>query len=154
TAREFAWLFYSHPVRPPESMPHAVDKNLSIALAMGLQIHNPRFPLPHLEADAERARGRLRAVRESVDRNEYVALVPGARWPSKRWNPARFGELAKAISAEFGLPSVLLGSKDDREIAAEIVARGGEAVIDLVGQTDLRELACLIADAAMVVTCD
>ena len=73
----------------------------------------------------------------------YAVLCPGAEYgPAKRW--PYFGELAPRLP----LPAVLLGSKNDAEVAAGIPGR------NLVGETTLEEAIDLIAGAAFVVSND
>jgi heptosyltransferase-1 len=152
-AREGAWLFYSRRVHCPASAEHAVEKNLSVASSLDLSIDRPSFPLGISPSEHAAAREVLYAVAgERVDR--FTAIVPGARWESKRWPAEKFGALIDAIHAE-GLPRcVLLGSSGDRGFTDGVIAACTSTLIDLVGRTGLRQLAALIDLADRVVCHD
>jgi ADP-heptose:LPS heptosyltransferase len=78
----------------------------------------------------------------------FVALVPGAapHRPEKRWPEQKFGELAASLD----LPCVILGSRAEQKLAAEIAKRAPTA-IDLTGRTTLPQLAGVLARAALAV---
>lgn len=161
-AREGAWLFYSRRVSCPASTEHAVEKNLAVAWALGLCVDRPEFPLGLRPAERVAARELLaEAAGETL--SSFTAVIPGARWETKRWPAERIGALIDRIHAE-GLPRcVLLGAPGDRPFADEVLAscrswvvghgdptlRG---VVDLVGRSALRQLAALI-DLADCVVC-
>lgn len=152
-AREGAWLFYSRRVRCPDSAEHAVDKNLAVAGALGLRVDRPEFPLDVQPAEHAAARALLsQAAGEKPDL--FIAVIPGARWETKRWQAEKIAALIDRIDAE-GLPRcVLLGSSDDREFADRVIAGCRTGVVDLVGRTTPRQLAALIDLADRVVCHD
>jgi heptosyltransferase-1 len=152
-AREGAWLFYSRRVRCPASAQHAVDKNLAVARALGLCIDRPEFPLGLRPEEYAHARCLLsEAAGETLP--SFTAIMPGARWETKRWPPERIAALIDRIHAD-GLPRcVLLGASADRPSADEVTAACGSDVVDLVGRTTLRQLAALIGVADRVVCHD
>jgi heptosyltransferase-2 len=82
-----------------------------------------------------------------------VALAPGAAYGgAKRWPPERFASLALELAAD-GVPTVMIGSGGDRDTAAE-VKQAAPQVIDLVGRTDLSQLAGVLALARTLVSND
>jgi heptosyltransferase-2 len=84
----------------------------------------------------------------SADR-PLVGIAPGAAFGhAKRWLPARYGELANALTGDAAAECVVLGRTDDRDAAAHI--RG----IDLVGATDLTMLMGVISLCSVVVAND
>ncbi|TWT45511.1 Lipopolysaccharide heptosyltransferase 1 [Phycisphaerae bacterium RAS1] len=152
-AREFAWLFYTDRVACPADM-HAVDKNLRVLAALGIDNAPAEFPLA-LDGRQRSAARELLCRAAGRELGAFIAIVPGARWPSKIWPAGRFVELINRMGAEGDWPpAVLLGGPDERALADEIVAGTSQAVIDLVGRTSLRELAALLAEAQLVVCCD
>ena len=72
-----------------------------------------------------------------------VLLVPGgsAHRPRKRWPVDRFAELAGGLVGK-GLRPVILGSVQERPLAAAIVAAAPTS-LDLTGRTDLMDIAAL-----------
>lgn len=73
----------------------------------------------------------------------FVAVAPGASWPIKRWPIDRWRVLCRIIEAH-GFPVVELG-------------RGDETIgvrHSLMGQTTVREAACVLHAARLLVCCD
>jgi heptosyltransferase-2 len=112
------------------------------------------------------ARQRLKGLRRPV-----IALNPGAAYgSSKRWPPGRFAEVANNIIREIQGSVVIFGGASEISIAAEIsekiaspdlnVPRGDQgapgsgSVLNLAGQTTLRELAALISESDLLITND
>lgn len=160
-ARELARCFYTVRVRceaPPRAGAapttdlHAVDRNIKLARAIGLEIEQPAFPLNIDDALHAAAAQRLAAA--GVSAGEFVAVLPGARWESKRWAAESWAALIDALQQRNAPRVVLLGGPDERDLAASIVAAARGPVANLVGQTSLRELAAILARAKRVICCD
>jgi ADP-heptose:LPS heptosyltransferase len=97
-----------------------------------------RLPLPSTPAPAPGA----------------VVVHPGAAYPSRRWPPGRFAEVASALSAG-GHDVVVTGGPDEVVLARTVAARAGlppDAV--LAGRTDLQQLSAQVASARLVVCGD
>ena len=69
-----------------------------------------------------------------------IVVLPGAGKPNKQWPPERFGEVVRRL----GVPAVAVWGPNERELAE----RTG---LELAPPTDLRELAAMLKDAALVV---
>ena len=107
-AREGAWVFYNRRVRVESGVEHAVDKNLALLRAVGVPVAAASFPLDLHEAEREAAR-RLLASRAGRPVERFTAVMPGARWDSKRWQTEKLAALIDRMN-EAGLPvCVLLG---------------------------------------------
>jgi heptosyltransferase-2 len=84
----------------------------------------------------------------------YVVMAPGAEFgPAKRWPTAHFGEVARRLSAECGLRTVLLGSGKEATLCDEIQAVCPDA-LNLAGKTQLRQALSIIAASKNVVSND
>ena len=79
-----------------------------------------------------------------------LVIVPGCSpaKPSKRWPAARYAELAN-LAAGRGMRVVIVGTGADRA-AADAVLLDAPHCIDMIGRTELPELANVFARAAMV----
>ncbi len=83
-----------------------------------------------------------------------VGLNPGAAFgPAKRWPPARFRELAEAITGELGGGVLVFGSEKEAEAAHEITS-GLPGAVSLAGRTTLRMLAAFISECDALVSND
>jgi lipopolysaccharide heptosyltransferase II len=79
-----------------------------------------------------------------------VALAPGSVWATKRW--PFYAELAGLLGTDTRI--VVIGSGDDRELAAAIVAATGGRAIDATGRLSLLASAELIGRCKALVTND
>ncbi len=103
---------------------------------------------------------RLSAVRDLLvsagvrDPDRVAVVVPGARWPNKRWSPASFAAVATGLRDADGLEPVIAGDASDQEAAAAVRALipGGAPL--LAGRTGLMELAALLKTARVVIAND
>ena len=86
-----------------------------------------------------RRRGRARGRAAGMGATPLVALAPGAAYGgAKRWPPASFAALARALAARRRWP-VLVGSAGDTRAGREIrkAAARLPTVMNLIGRTDL-----------------
>jgi lipopolysaccharide heptosyltransferase I len=152
-AREFGWAFYTQRVRCLRNEQHAVQKNLHLARTLGVPVDPPEFPLGLSAAEIAAARELLaRVAGRPIDR--FTAILPGARWETKRWRADRFAALIGRLHSSGFSPCVLLGAPEERAFADPIVAAGPPGVVDGVGRTSLRELCAVIALADLVICHD
>lgn len=150
-AREGASWLYTRRIRPPRQAEHAVERIIALGEDLGLTMRPARFPLAITAAERSMARGLTRE--SSADSTPIVAVIPGARWPSKLWQASKYVEIVRKLSQE-GMRCVLLGAPSDRALADEICRGVQGNVVDLVGRTTLRELVAVIESARAVVCQD
>lgn len=85
----------------------------------------------------------------------WVGLSPGAAYgPAKRWPPEHFAALGRELAAEFNARLVLLGGKDEAPVAQQVEERLDLPVLNLVGQTDLRQALAVLSRLNLLVTND
>ncbi len=95
------------------------------------------------------------AGHETSQQAQYFVVVAGASVDTKRWPAERFVAAARHVTAR--RPQwriVLLGSPAERVLCAQLADALGEHVIDLSGQTSLREFAQWISGAQLVLAND
>jgi lipopolysaccharide heptosyltransferase I len=88
-----------------------------------------------------------------------VAIHLGAAWETKRWPVARFAAVAAEAIAKHGAAIVLVGGRSDAAAAAEcemLLRQTGRThqLLNLVGQSDLKQLAALLAQMDVLVSND
>lgn len=128
---------HANPMR--DSM-HTLDRQHEQLVMAGME----NFPAPDLSW--------LRAASDRFGLPvPYALLVPGAspQRPEKRWPPAGFGTVARALAGR-GLTPVVAGSAAEAPLAAAIRAICPMAR-DLTGATDLLGLAALAGGAVLAV---
>ena len=84
----------------------------------------------------------------------YAVISPFTTRPQKHWFEDRWAELTHRLSAELGLPVVLLGGPADVAAAARIRAQGTDRLTDLTGRTSLLQAAALIDRSALHIAVD
>jgi heptosyltransferase II len=113
----------------------------------------PQLPVPAAVRDA--AADALRSAGWD-GRATLAAIAPGAAYGgAKRWPPQAFAELVDALSAD-GVQSVLIGSQADAATGADVVSRLArhDAVVNLIGRTDLVALAGVLDQCRALITND
>ena len=86
-----------------------------------------------------------------------IGFAPGAAYGhAKRWPPSRVAEVISRVSTTLGGVSVIIGAAGDREAGREIESflRAGTAFVNLIGRTDLRHLAGILARCSVFVSND
>ena len=124
---------------------HIVDRYMSTVEALGVKNdqHGLELFIPkEREVDP-------RTLPES-HRNGYTALAIGAAHATKRLPPHHLVELARLIKG----PVVLIGGKEDQEVARTIASAAGGRVFDATGAYDILGSASLIAQATRVIAHD
>src|SRR5262249_55032912 len=110
-------VYNRHPVHEGKS---AVRWHLASIAALGWPVDLDAVPsLPMRRPEIEAARARL-AMRQ---RTRVVAIHPGARWPTRQWDPARYAAVARRAA---GLAHVLvIGGPGEEELAKGIAEASG-----------------------------
>jgi heptosyltransferase-1 len=147
--KEHAHLWHREHLATGDPRSHMVDQYLEFARHLGVAPDAPRWPWPPL------ARGLAFAARTLPSGRPRVVLNLGASKPEKLWPAASFGALAGILANE-GVACVLTGGRGDRATADTVLRAAGAvaAPLDLVGHTDLIELAGVLVKADLVVTAD
>lgn len=147
-------------IRRPRGLLHQADYYLVLTQALGLpavaRVAPVTVPPPAREAAA--------ALLAGVPARGFVVMAPGAAYGrAKQWPPEHFAALALALWRDRGLATVVVGAGADAAASAELRdalrSRAGgrpalEALVDLVGRTDLAALAGVLERAHAVVAND
>jgi lipopolysaccharide heptosyltransferase II len=148
--REGARGFYDLVVPRPSRQTHAVDWYLGVLPLLGLSAQGDFTWLPARPEIAQGVRDRW-----PVAGSRWVAVLPGARWPNKRWPVAHYAELVRRLAADHtDLRFAVLGGAEDRPLGDVIARANGPRCLDLTGQTTLPEMVEWLRLSAVVVTND
>ena len=118
-------------------------------------LENP--PKTDLAVSDERRRAARAFLEESgVDfLKQTVALGVGStNSRAKRWSPASYARLNDLLQTESGVNVVLVGAKDEVEVAAEVYEKSVEKPIVLTGTTNLAEAVGVLAEIDLLVSND
>jgi heptosyltransferase-1/heptosyltransferase-2 len=128
----------------------AVDRMRALGKPLGTTVTGrAEFRMPVQAGAMEKAAGLVAG--------EFVTVIPGARWNTKRWPLERYGKIVGNL-LEQGDEVVLLGSPDERALCEQIEGmvekvRGGR-VMNLAGKTDLATMVALLARTRLLVAND
>ncbi len=89
------------------------------------------------------------------DSPNFLALAPGAAWPTKRWPAERFAQAAAELASRHELKVILLGSGKDLD-ACEQVGKylGQKNCLNLAGRLPLRGSAAAVEKSRILLTND
>ncbi|HVF27243.1 MAG TPA: lipopolysaccharide heptosyltransferase II [Pyrinomonadaceae bacterium] len=84
-----------------------------------------------------------------------VALCPGStNSRAKRWPPERFAALADQLIDDAGAGVVLIGSREEMDVTAEVVGHMTRRPVVLTGKTSLAETIAVLSHADLLITND
>ena len=148
-SRELAEWFYTDVVPVPTLQMPSVDRYWLVAEALGVG-HEPKaFHIAVPDSARAWARERVAHLARPV-----LVVNPGARWLTKRWPADRFAALADRFVETSGGTAVLVGSSNERDVAQQVCTAMRASPVNLVGQTDLKQLGAVLAEADLMVTND
>lgn len=161
---EIKGLVRNPTVPSPQSIPasaHHIYHYLHLATSLGA---NPEPALPRLvvtDAETQAIRQRFKIFAEQNERHPWFGLNPGAEYgPAKRWPAERYAAAAIELQRRTQCRWLILGGNADMELATRIAneIRAAttlrEPVLNLAGQTTLRELCAALKLCLVVVTND
>jgi 3-deoxy-D-manno-octulosonic-acid transferase/heptosyltransferase-1 len=151
--QELSGLFYSEKI-PEDMKKHAVDRYLDFLHYLGANVEAPEFAIPIGKDRQTHVASILQA--EGIDiEKPFVAVSPVALWETKLWQDEKFARLCDRIVGELNIPVIITGSAHEKPYTESIIKEAKTAkVVNLAGQTTLKDLACLYRQAAVVVTTD
>ena len=139
----------SRPVRGAHAEGHIVERYLDVARALGCAVNEVRVPVAVSERDAAAAETLL--AREGVQTGrKFVAFAIGANWPNKRWPVEHFAALADRLYRAHYIPVLVGGGRLDETLAQDIMCASEIPPVNLVGRTNLKQLAHIFSRAALV----
>jgi len=129
-ARESGAAFFcSRTLSKPEKQQHVVAQNQALAELAGAAAGPPTAELLAPPGDVEQIERLL--ARASV--RDFAVINPGGGWYTKRWNPVKYGALAKRIRSELGLQVIVTTGPGEEALYREISANsGGSQLLHLV----------------------
>ncbi len=134
---------------------HQIHEYLHLAAALGANLEPlaPQLFITPEEIEAAKKRFGLSEIIQPI-----FGLNPGAEYgPAKRWPVERFIAAAKKIQQQTNCAWILFGGKGDVEITNQIASQlpaSNSQLLNLAGQTSLRELMALLKLCRVLLTND
>ncbi len=132
-------------VAPP---PHAVDRALALAAALGVPIAGAGFDRDRAARAPEGDGGAATSGGPG-----YALIHPGAGWGNKRYPPERWGSVARRLADRTGLPTRVPVAPGEEPLATATVAAAAGAAV-AVPAPDLAALVRELVGARLVLAGD
>jgi len=116
------------PGAPDYASGHAIENNLDMARALGVEPATHRLSLPYLRSDPPA-------------RENFILIHPGASREMKRWPVENWAGLADALAGRFNCAVALTGDRSEHSLAARIAATMRTRGQVLAGKWSLTDLA-------------
>jgi heptosyltransferase II len=110
--------------------------------------------LPVSSERREKARSRLAEAGVDPSRPTVAFGAGSTNSAAKRWGTAKYAKLADLFSGKLGANIVLLGSREEAAVAAQVAALSNADVIDLTGATDLATATAVLSEVDLFVSND
>ncbi len=130
---------------------HVIRKNLALAAgALGINVPDDarEFEFP-IAIGVEHRREAEEAV-SLISGARFAILNPGGGWPTKLWNPERYGALADALWTHHSLRSLVTCGPGERELAEAVTGASRTRAAVLVNPT-LKGFCALARQASVYV---
>ena len=148
-------LLLTHRVRRTKEIKkvHQVDYYLEMVKALGCVSVNRETNLK-AKINISDARDVLRKYLPEWEK-DLIGIAPGATYgAAKKWFPERFAEVADKLNEKFSTDCIILGGKGDRETANEVGKLANSKLVNLAGETNLREAIYLISQCRLFISND
>jgi lipopolysaccharide heptosyltransferase II len=149
--RKWRRHLYTHTFSVPSSVRSATGHHLCALETF--DVHGRERPPRIYLLDDERSKGKEILERITGRSEGVVALHPGGTWPSKRWPPAAFADLASRIKKETGKGILVIAGPSEERIARDVVSLAGGDIHVLPVQS-IRSLAAVLDSCDALVAND
>ncbi|NIA29990.1 MAG: lipopolysaccharide heptosyltransferase II [Actinobacteria bacterium] len=144
-------FLYNKKVKYDSSI-HEIERNLSLARALGIQsIHKQPQVFPSEEDKTVVDRLLVKANLKSA--GSFVALAPGSIWATKRWPLSYYKKLAQ-ILIKNRIRVVLIGGDADCALGREIATGNENVIFNAAGRLSLLQSAELLKRCRVLVSND
>jgi lipopolysaccharide heptosyltransferase II len=145
-SKEFNWIFNNLHIPSTGGSGPKILHYLKFAEFFGIPAEPVKWELQLTAEDEVRAKGLL-----GDSQGKPAVLFVGSRWESKQWFAAQIAHAASEIRSRYGLEIVFLGAASDRVLSQEAERLAVSPVINLAGQTTLRDAIAIITRARFCV---
>ncbi|MBC6413665.1 MAG: glycosyltransferase family 9 protein [Chromatiales bacterium] len=148
-SREFHRLFINRHIEMPERI-HVLDIYYAFAKEVGLKEHINAIPTYYASEDAQFAQRHLPKDKRTL------LISPCSSHHFKNWLPQNYAEVAQIAMQKYDMHVVLVGgnSRGEQIYEQQILKHLHTPCVSLIGKTNLRQLAALVAHSHLVIAPD
>ncbi len=135
----------------PASVTHSIQKHLHRLRSLGIEDveRQPRIYIPKDDEDSIAS-----VIKDHGIGEVFVVVNPGAKSHLKRWMTEGFAEVSDRLVRECSTEVVFIGMDEDKAIVEKVISNMKNKAHDLVGKTNIRQLASLIKRSKLIITND
>ncbi|WP_085300504.1 glycosyltransferase family 9 protein [Cognaticolwellia mytili] len=156
-AKEAQWLFTNEKIAA-QAEPHVLDGFMGFAEALGVEASAPIWRMPITDEEQLWANEKLN---DNNKADKPIAIIcPAASKAERNWHAEGYSQAAKHLNAR-GFKVVICGGPTTMEklLAEAIISRsefstGENEILNLVGQTSLKQLLAVLKAAHLVIAPD
>jgi lipopolysaccharide heptosyltransferase I len=134
-------FFYTEVVTPKRI--HIIDQQMELLKPLGI---DPDWATEVRLQAADSARSSVRRKLDGL--RDYIVMNPGGNWPTKCWEPERYGELALRLMND-GQTVVVTWGPGEEDLVRRLVRSAGSGVREI--PTTLEELIALCETARLFI---
>jgi ADP-heptose:LPS heptosyltransferase len=130
---------------------HQVERNLQLIESVGFEVSDRTLAILIPEVARHSVHALLQERGLTAD-TPYLLLNPWTSCQSRNYDWKRFAEASRCLAEITGWPVVVTGVPKDRDRSEPLLAALQPHAIEVIGATNLPELATLIAGARLILT--
>lgn len=136
---------------PQQFVRHETQRQLDLVAAVGATCRDRRLRLCVPPKVRQQVLSRLE--QRGLDlAAPWIVIHPGASAPSRRYPAERFAAACRTLAADHGCQLVFTGSAAERPLVQSIMAAAQAPALSFAGETELAELAALLAAAPLLIS--
>lgn len=143
--REASTIF-ERPIPRREESIHIVDQYLDVARFLGAPVEKVDFPFHIPESDKVKVSEML--SNGGIDSSTpFISINPASALAIKQWSAEKYGTLIDCMKGRLGISTVLVTA--DKIVAGHVAASAKSPFVNLVGRTNLKQLARVLQLSAL-----
>jgi ADP-heptose:LPS heptosyltransferase len=135
----------------PSSVMHSKSRHLHRLKSLGITKLENELYIYIPEEDEEYI---VKVLKEEGVSEPVVVVSPGSKSYLKRWTAEGFAEISDRLIRECGAHIIFVGRPEDGEMVDSISKKMKNKPHDLVGKTNIRQLAALLKRSSILITND
>lgn len=132
---------------------HELEYNLDLLKCIGIEVFDKSLFMPLKEDSENWAQDLLRQYGFS-EKDELLAIHPGASCPSKIWPQERFAQVADWLAAKYGFKVLVIAGPRDVALGQGVIESMRVPAVNLAGRTSVSQLASLLKRCRMLISND
>lgn len=150
-SKEWGGSIFSTEIKSAPDESHQVERNLRLVESVGFQVRDRSLRIRIPQSAYQHAIAQLHQYGLKPD-TSYILLNPWTSCQARTYPSERFAIAARRLAEATGYPVVVTGVAKDLQHSAPLLATLGSYAINLIGATNLTELAALIANAKLMLS--